>query len=114
MSKRIDRSWRVYKRDRGICALCGVDTEELSRRLHKRIEGGDHATWFARWDNICRAHGYSAKVRFWAVDHIIPFSAGGSCDMENLRTLCMPCHHRVTAEQGRSGAIDRRRKQRIA
>ena len=23
---------------------------------------------------------------------------GGECDLENYRTLCVPCHRRVTAE----------------
>jgi hypothetical protein len=35
----------------------------------------------------------------WEMDHIIPVSeGGGSCGLENLRTLCCPCHRTVTKE----------------
>lgn len=29
---------------------------------------------------------------WWEVDHIIPHSEGGEYILENLRTLCIPCH----------------------
>lgn len=29
-----------------------------------------------------------------SIDHIVPFSAGGSDAVENLRTLCIPCNSR--------------------
>lgn len=35
----------------------------------------------------------------WDADHIIPVcEGGGECDLSNYRTLCHPCHKRVTAE----------------
>lgn len=34
----------------------------------------------------------------WEMDHILPVSeGGGECGLENLRTLCRPCHRRETA-----------------
>ena len=30
------------------------------------------------------------------VDHVIPRSAGGSDDVQNLQSLCKPCHSRHT------------------
>ena len=34
---------------------------------------------------------------FWQADHIIPVAeGGGDCGLENLRTLCTPCHLRET------------------
>ena len=33
----------------------------------------------------------------WDADHIIPVKkGGGSCGLENLRTLCISCHKIVT------------------
>lgn len=31
-------------------------------------------------------------------DHIIPFSEGGLTVLENMRTLCSPCHNQRTRE----------------
>jgi 5-methylcytosine-specific restriction protein A len=34
----------------------------------------------------------------WDADHIIPVAeGGGECDIDNFRTLCHPCHKKVTA-----------------
>ena len=35
----------------------------------------------------------SNQSDFWQVDHITPVAeGGGSCGLDNLRTLCTPCH----------------------
>lgn len=35
----------------------------------------------------------------WDADHIVPVSeGGGECDLSNYRTLCHPCHKKVTKE----------------
>ncbi|MBE7519561.1 MAG: HNH endonuclease [Thermoflexaceae bacterium] len=43
----------------------------------------------------CVACG-AGGVRF-EVDHIVPLAAGGSNELANLRTLCVPCHRRRAA-----------------
>lgn len=35
---------------------------------------------------------FCGKGGLLEVDHIVPWSAGGSDDMDNLRTLCRPCN----------------------
>ena len=33
----------------------------------------------------------------WDADHIIPVKDGGGlCGLENMRTLCIPCHKKIT------------------
>jgi len=37
---------------------------------------------------------------FWDADHIIAVhDGGGSCGLDNIRTLCIACHKKNTAEQ---------------
>lgn len=82
---------RVFKRDKGVCALCGVDTELLRRsKLHKF--GSSES-----WDELAAA-GYNRGQRLWNMDHVKPVvEGGGACGLDNLRTLCVPCHKRETA-----------------
>ena len=39
------------------------------------------------------------RSAFWDADHIHQVAAGGGeCGLDNLRTLCLPCHKRVTKQ----------------
>lgn len=47
----------------------------------------------------------------WEMDHIVPVVEGGhNCGLENYRTLCIPCHKRVSAELAARRARERRLK----
>lgn len=82
---------RVFARDRGICALCGVDCVREFRRL-KRFRGSSRSTAFAEW-------GLRGRKSLWDADHILPvIDGGGECDLENMRTLCLKCHRERTRE----------------
>lgn len=49
------------------------------------------------------------RSRFWDIDHIVPVvQGGGSSGPENLRTLCLACHRKVTAELAAKRAAARR------
>jgi 5-methylcytosine-specific restriction protein A len=49
----------------------------------------------------------------WEMDHRIPLAEGGSNKLDNLRTLCIPCHRKATAElAGRRAKRARRRRTR--
>jgi len=68
---------KVLERDNAICALCGVDTRPDTLPNGKAF--------------------YSERQRLraavWHCDHIVPvIEGGGECGLENLRTLCIPCH----------------------
>jgi len=48
-------------------------------------------------------------VNMWQADHIVPVvHGGGCCGLENIRTLCLPCHKRETKELARRRALIRR------
>jgi 5-methylcytosine-specific restriction protein A len=39
-------------------------------------------------------------IKATEVHHILPLQHGGTHDLENLMSLCKPCHSRITAEMG--------------
>jgi 5-methylcytosine-specific restriction enzyme A len=109
----------VHGRDRGLCASCGLDTEQLLRivdRLRIRSErrqlrSGEHREPSdldaARWERLrveLAARGFGSvdrwhTPRLWEADHIVAvMEGGGCCGLQNYRTLCIPCHRRETRE----------------
>ena len=63
----------------------------------------------AESDSLWRAAGVSRSAHRWEADHIRPVvEGGGSCGLDNLRTLCLPCHRRATAELAARRARQRR------
>lgn len=38
------------------------------------------------------------RKSWWEADHIVPVVEGGDSNLENIRTLCIPCHRGVTTE----------------
>lgn len=80
---------QVFDRDHGVCARCALDTEALKRELaalpaEQRVARERHLGWPKH------------RVDFWDADHITPVAEGGPCELDNLRTLCLPCHREVT------------------
>jgi len=115
----------VFERDHGICSSCSLDTAALERSFREakralyreRHHGGSlpHVSsdvW--RWgyrevDERLRALGFIAGRSFWEMDHIVPVvEGGGGCSLDNLRTLCRPCHVRVTRELRARMAVNRK------
>lgn len=68
---------KVFERDRGVCASCGVDTMAEIPERHRKSRGSGH---------------------LWQADHIVPVvEGGGECGLEYYRTLCTACHKAETA-----------------
>ena len=83
---------KVFDRDRGLCALCGIDCMAQWHHI-KRQRGAARIRLLAAW-------GVKPKSRqsLWDADHIVPVvEGGGECDLTNLRTLCLKCHRTATA-----------------
>lgn len=82
---------RVFERDRGICAVCGLDCVAELRHV-KKLRGIARAKANAGWN-------FRGRKTLWDADHIVPVAeGGGECDLTNMRTLCLKCHRRHTEE----------------
>jgi len=82
---------RVFERDRGICAICGLDCLAEFRRI-RRLRGASRVRAAAEWS-------LRGRKSLWDADHIVPVvEGGGVCDLSNMRTLCLKCHRSHTAE----------------
>lgn len=84
---------QVFARDRGVCSTCGADTVAEWNRI-RRIRGARKLEALAAW-------GLTSRFRssLWDADHIVPVAeGGGECDLDNIRTLCLKCHRKATAE----------------
>lgn len=115
--------FKVEERDKGVCGLCGLDTEylksllnpllmeavnraqvrheyELARALRERV--GDVLVEFGFSGSVASAAAgqlWSGVIstHLWEMDHIVPVAeGGGACGMDNLRTLCRACHRKAT------------------
>ena len=92
----------VYRRDRGICGICGVSTVLVGRAIRA-------AETKAEEQRLRRLFGVPPKRKLWCrknggavfdVDHIVPVAKGGGlAGLDNLRTLCPSCHRCVTWAQ---------------
>ena len=86
---------KVWRRDNGVCAMCGLDTKTVQRN----------------------GHYYGVNHR-WEADHIVPVSEGGGlCGLEGYRTLCKGrgtnnCHGKVSGEL-RKRLNERKRLQQL-
>ncbi len=112
----------VLARDHGVCAACGLDTEQLSRVLQALLRGDSRGLKGEAWA-ADQAQKQAARLwlfrtvlgarkmstHLWEADHIVPVSeGGGGCGLEGYRTLCLRCHRLETAELARRRARRRR------
>jgi 5-methylcytosine-specific restriction enzyme A len=84
---------RVLRRDKGVCAICGLNTVALSSALRK-------LNWRGRQRRCAELGVPIGRIKsLWDADHVVPVvEGGGECTLENMRTLCIPCHKRATAD----------------
>jgi 5-methylcytosine-specific restriction endonuclease McrA len=126
----------VLKRDAGVCALCRRDCLLLKKELWALRAQERKARWGLKqavdhgmpsdrqldaFVQRCRELGLPESLwhldrRLWEMDHTLPVvEGGGSCGLENLRTLCWACHRAVTNElrARRKGALKARVKRSV-
>ena len=64
---------------------------------NKSVDGKVFIPSNLRWDTWERDNftcQHCGIRRHLSIDHIIPESKGGTLDLENLQTLCMPCNRK--------------------
>lgn len=84
---------KVFDRDRGVCAACGVDTEAL-RKNKRKLDYAARRQFEKDW---------GTRRSLWDADHVMPVvRGGGECGLSNMRTLCLKCHRAATAELRRA------------
>ena len=90
---------RVFERDQGVCARCGLDCPAHYRHL-RRLRGAARAKAVSEWKP-------GSRKSLWDADHIVPVAeGGGECDLSNMQTLCLKCHRVSTADlRGRLSQI---------
>jgi 5-methylcytosine-specific restriction endonuclease McrA len=106
----------VFRRDKGVCAACGMDTESIQKECRKiyftlwqfserRVYWTPDRWVKDQWGPYWSMNGATP----WQADHILPVAEGGGvCGLENYRTLCLRCHKLDTAQL--SGRLAERRK----
>lgn len=107
---------RVYERDKGVCAVCSLDTEMLVKLI--KAPQGAYSKFPYRERPASRfltrkPHWYHPllgnRQSLWDMDHIVPvIDGGGECDLGNLQTMCLWCHREKTAAMAKRRAKERR------
>jgi 5-methylcytosine-specific restriction protein A len=130
---------RVWQRDRGVCASCGLDTDALKNAIEAlrcvrwailrdetvyawseqreelwiryEVPAAESHYRLERARQVLAEHRYRPRRQwpghYWEMDHVVPVvEGGGGCGLDNLRTLCVPCHRDVTR------ALHQRRRKR--
>lgn len=89
----------VYKRDKGLCSVCNQDTKLISQKALS-IENIDARNIYLKENEIPLKRKIWKRKNgggLWDADHIIPVKDGGGlCGIDNIRTLCIPCHKKKT------------------
>ena len=83
----------VFLRDRGVCAVCRVDTA--------RVQADLYALPTRERNALAARLGYPpTRGELWDADHILPVAeGGGECGVEGYQTLCVTCHRAKSAAQ---------------
>lgn len=82
---------RVFERDKGVCAACGVDTVALRRDMRK-LDYAARRKFLKEWRLV-----EGSRKSLWDADHVVPVAeGGGQCDLQNMQTLCLLCHRKAT------------------
>lgn len=95
---------QVFALEGGVCCLCGINAQAVFTRvsaLHpaERLNALINADWKLpkTAKALERLLQNPKEGDFWQADHIKAVAeGGGGCGLENLRTLCVPCHSEET------------------
>ena len=108
---------KIFERDKGVCAECELDCDALEQRVWgfsmmvKKPRGSNILRalllpYVERTNNAVKlvAQGFtrlsSNQPRtLWEADHIEPIADGGGYGLDNVQTLCQPCHIEKSSDE---------------
>jgi 5-methylcytosine-specific restriction enzyme A len=89
----------VFKRDKGICCECNIDTKVIAKEALKIFNIEDRNEFLKKYNISSKRKIKKRKFggSLWDADHILAVKdGGGQCGLDNLRTLCISCHKKKT------------------
>lgn len=93
----------VYKRDKGVCQICGLNCSKWFSDFKKFIYEIPYMRREEAAKDYFQDHGiqyvpdWVNRRTFWDCDHIQEVvNGGGQCGLENLQLICVPCHRAKT------------------
>ncbi|XP_045825146.1 DNA annealing helicase and endonuclease ZRANB3 isoform X2 [Trifolium pratense] len=97
----------LFQIEQGVCTNCQLDCHKLVVHIRPLSLERRQAYIEKVAPNIAKRTKMLEKLvkepiegNAWHADHIVPvYKGGGECKLENMRTLCVACHHDVTAVQ---------------
>lgn len=95
---------QVFGLEGGVCRKCKIDAHALYTRIvslqpPERLNALCNVNWNLPKSSVAleRLLQNPKESDFWQADHIVAVAeGGGSCGLENLQTLCTPCHREET------------------
>lgn len=102
--------YHVYQRDHGVCATCNTDCSALEIRIYgydtllklptpqSAVKRPHYMVKAMRYEMQKLGFSIASNRSFWDADHRVALEEGGSWRIENVQTLCVPCHKAKTAE----------------
>lgn len=90
---------KLWRRDQGVCAECGTQCRHAGDMPYKGFV-----------NTYGQQIGKPAEDQRpgWHVDHIVELIDGGTHTLDNMQTLCIPCHNLKTADHAGERARVRR------
>ena len=112
----------LFERDHGVCSVCKLDTVSLREafRLACWEALGRPRAWVLNhrrpksalvplFERLRALDIDPHRTTFWDADHTVPVAdGGGECGLEGFRTICIPCHKKVSAVLATQRAARRR------
>ncbi|GAQ80637.1 SNF2 domain containing protein [Klebsormidium nitens] len=107
---------RLFELERGVCSMCNLDCHKMvttlkglsnEQRRKSILEMAPAFLDYPKRLDYLLANFNEGNA--WHADHIVAvYEGGGECDLKNLRTLCVPCHSKVTSLQTKRRASEAR------
>lgn len=113
--------FKVFARDRGVCASCGIDCDALEVRLwgvstmmklprRQQLRAALYTSFDLRKLTTSELMKFGFRlspatvVTLWQADHVVPLIDGGGWGVDNVQTVCTACHFEKTASEATTRA----------